>query len=393
MDSMYESKGSVFVSVYTLPIMTAFIIFCILGFLLVIPWLVYSYRKYGYFSFWASIVFYSFIFYMLSALFLVLLPLPSTRNTCDFQTPDTIYYSLRPFTFISDTFKSSSIIWTQPGSYIKIFNQSSFWQATFNFLLLLPFGVYLRYFFEEKRYWKRALALGFTLSLFYEVTQLTGIYGIYKCPYRLFDIDDLMLNSTGALFGFLIAPFILALFPSREKLMAKAEKMQKIHLVSPLSQLLAILIDYIFIKLTFSFTVGLLTSSGFAEMMYTTVGFVVLYFFLPLRWGGKTIGTNIMGFKLSNLEGDTPSWQAMLKRTIALYLPWLASELVNLLSHIKLEIESHFYAIHVWVTMAIFIFVIIIWFALLIHALIIMAKKGKRTFYFDFVSDIIPMKR
>ncbi|MFL0364053.1 VanZ family protein [Pseudobacillus sp. 179-B 2D1 NHS] len=379
-------------SVYIQPIMTAFIMFGVLGYLLVIPWLVYSYRKYGYFSIWASIVVYSFIFYMLSALFLVLLPLPSTRNTCAFQSPDTIYYSLKPFTFIGDIFKSSSIIWSQPRSYIQIFNQSAFWQAAFNFLLLLPFGVYLRYFFKEKQYWKKALALGFALSLFYEITQVTGIYGIYKCPYRLFDVDDLMLNSTGALFGFLVAPVILALFPSKEKLLAKAEKMQKSPLVPPLSQLLAVLIDYIVIKLTFTFTVGLFTSSGFAEMIYTTVGFVVLYFVLPLLWGGKTIGTSIMRFKLANLEGDIPSWQAMLKRTVALYLPWLASMSLNLLDHIKLEIESHFYAIHVWVTVAIFTFVSIMWLTLCIHAVLVMLKKGKRTFYFDHAADIVPRK-
>lgn len=345
-----------------------------------------------FFSIWASIVAYSFIFYMLSALFLVLLPLPSTRNTCAFQSPNTVYYSLKPFTFIQDIFKSSSIIWSQPRSYIQIFNQSAFWQAAFNFLLLLPFGIYLRYFFQEKRYWKRAFALGFALSLFYEVTQLTGIYGIYKCPYRIFDVDDLMLNSIGALFGFLIAPVILALFPSKEKLLAKAIKMQKSQLVSPLSQLLAVLIDYIFIKLTFTFTVGMLTSSAFAETMYTTVGFVVLYFVIPLLWEGKTIGTSVMRFKLSNPKGDAPSWQALLKRTVALYLPWLVSTLLNILDHMKLEIESHFYAIHVWVTVVIFMFVSIMWLTLCIHAIFIMLKKGQRTFYFDHVADIVPRK-
>ncbi|WP_313804663.1 VanZ family protein [Cytobacillus sp.] len=380
-------------SVYITPIMTAFIMFGVLGFLLVIPWLVYSYRKYGYFSFWASVVVYSFIFYMLSALFLVLLPLPSTRNTCAFQSPNTIYYSLKPFTFIRDTLKSGSIIWSQPRSYIQIFNQSAFWQAAFNFLLLLPFGVYLRYFFPKKRYWKRALALGFALSLFYELTQVTGIYGIYTCPYRLFDVDDLMLNSTGALFGFLVAPVILALFPSQEKLLAKAEKMQKSHLVPPLSQLLAVLIDYYFIKLTFTFTVGLLTSSGFIEMVYTTAGFMVVYFVFPLLWGGKTIGTSMMRFKLSNLEGDAPSWQTLLKRTVALYLPWLASMLFPLLTHIKLDMESHYYAIHVWVTVAIFTFVSIMWLTLSIHAVSVMFKKGKRTFYFDYAAEILPRKK
>jgi hypothetical protein len=99
-----------------------------------------------------------------------------------------------------------------------------------------------------------------------------------------------------------------------------------------------------------------------------------------------------MRFKLSNLEGDVPSWQAVLKRTVALYLPWLASMLLNLLTHIKLEIESHFYAIHVWVTMAIFTFVSIMWLTLCIHAVFVMLKKGKRTFYFDHVADIVPRK-
>lgn len=73
-------------------------------------------------------------------------------------------------------------------------------------------------------------------------TQLTGIYGIYNCPYRIFDVDDLILNSTGALFGFVIAPVLLALFPSRKSLIAKGEKMQENPLVPPLLQLLAVFI-------------------------------------------------------------------------------------------------------------------------------------------------------
>ncbi|WP_445683311.1 RDD family protein [Sporosarcina sp. FSL W7-1349] len=64
------------------------------------------------------------------------------------------------------------------------------------------------------------------------------------------------------------------------------------------------------------------------------VGFVMMYLVLPLIWGGRTIGTSLMRFKLSNLEGDAPSWQAVLKRTVALYLPWLASSSINLLNDI-----------------------------------------------------------
>lgn len=92
--------------------------------------------------------------------------------------------------------------------------------------------------------------MGFALSLFFEITQLTGIYGIYNCAYRIFDVDDLILNSTGSLFGFLVAPVILALFPSRKSLIAKGEKMLESQFAPPLSQLVAIFIDYLLIKIS-----------------------------------------------------------------------------------------------------------------------------------------------
>jgi len=380
-------------SAYLIPIKTAFIAFSLLGFFLVIPWLVYSYRKYGFLNLWASIVAYSFMFYMLSALFLVLLPLPATRDTCAYQSPDTVYYTLVPFTFVKDTIESSSIVWSNPATYMQIFHQRAFWQAAFNFLLLLPFGVYLRYFWQEKRYWKRAFGLGFALSLFFEVTQLTGIYGIYNCPYRIFDVDDLILNSTGALFGYLIGPVILALFPSKQALLAKKERIQQSHLVSPLSQLLAVWVDYLLIKVSWFLTVGLLTSNEMIQMIYTTVGFLAVYFVLPLLWGGKTIGSSLLRFKLAGLGEGVPSWQSLLKRFLALYLPWVVSTSLPLLGRMELDINSVFYPIHVWVTVASFVFFILMVAALCIHALIVIMKKGERTFYFDYAADILPRKK
>lgn len=34
--------------------------------------------------------------------------------------------------------------------------------------------------------------------------QGTGVFGFFKCLYRLFDVDDLMLNTSGAVLGFLV---------------------------------------------------------------------------------------------------------------------------------------------------------------------------------------------
>ena len=46
------------------------------------------------------------------------------------------------------------------------------------------------------------LAIGFLVTLSFETTQLTGLWGLYEHPYRLFDVDDLMLNTLGAMIGF-----------------------------------------------------------------------------------------------------------------------------------------------------------------------------------------------
>jgi glycopeptide antibiotics resistance protein len=378
---------------YFMPIKVAFILFSVLGFLLIIPWLIYSYRKYGFFSLWTSLIAYSFAFYMLSALFLVLLPLPSTRNTCALQSPDMAYYSLIPFYFVWDAINSSSIVWSQPATYFQIFKESAFLQAAFNFLLLLPLGVYLRYYFQRRRYWKRAFALGFALSLFYELTQVTGIYGLYTCPYRIFDVDDLILNSTGALFGYLIAPIVLALFPSRKSVLAKKEKMLEKRMVPPFSHLLALLIDVFLINVIWSLTIGFLTLSRSAEMIYTTIGYFVIFFFVPLLWEGKTIGTNFMRFKLIGTDDSTPRWQSLLKRFFAIYFPWLISMSINGITDIKLDMNSPLYPFHVWGSLAAISFGIIMWAVLFIHAVMVILSKGNRLFYFDYVAKLIPSKK
>ncbi|WP_213588802.1 VanZ family protein [Paenibacillus woosongensis] len=380
-------------SVYLIPIKIAFILFSAFSFFLIIPWLIYSYRKYGYLSLWASIVAYSFTFYMLSALFLVLLPLPATRNTCAFQSPDTVHYNLVPFNFVRDIVinSSGSVVWSQPSTYVRLLTESAFLQALFNFLLLLPLGVYIRYFFQQKRFWKKALGFGFALSLFFETTQITGIYGIYNCPYRIFDVDDLILNSTGAWFGFVIAPVLLALFPSRKSLIAKGEKMQENSLVPPLSQLLAVFIDFLLIKFSWNLTVGLFTTSGFAEFVYKTTCFFILFFVVPLIWEGKTIGTNILRFKLIHVDGEAPPWQSVLKRSFALYLPLATSWALNIFSGIELDITLNPY--HVWITMIILAFLIMMWAVLFIHIVFILIKRGRRNFYFDYVADLVPRKK
>ncbi len=47
--------------------------------------------------------------------------------------------------------------------------------------------------------------VGFATSLLIETTQGTGVWGLYACPFRLFDVDDLLTNTVGALVGSLLS--------------------------------------------------------------------------------------------------------------------------------------------------------------------------------------------
>ena len=377
-------------SIYFEPIRIALIIFMLLGFLLIIPWLIYNYRKYGYLSIWQSLVVYSFAYYMLTAFFLVILPLPATRDTCSMQPADTVHYSLIPFTFLKDIISGSSVVLSQPSTYIRLLTQTAFIQAVFNFLLLLPFGVYLRYFFNKRLHWKKAFGLGFALSLFYEVTQITGIYGIYNCPYRIFDVDDLLLNSTGALFGFLLAPILLALFPSQESVLAKAE--HKMKSVPPLSQLLAVMIDYFLIKLSWTFTFGFFIKNDFIEFVYTIFAFFIVFSVVPLLGNGKTLGTRFMRFRLVKVSDDQHLWSALLKRTVALLFPIMLIYFSRMFTHMNIDMDSAFYAYHAWASVIILVFQIVMWSVFFLHAIIVLIKGGKRNFYFDHVAKLHPEK-
>ena len=377
-------------SEYTTPILTALILFLFLGSLLTLPWLIYTYRKNGFFSWWNFFVTYSFVFYMLCALFLIILPLPATRDTCALQAPGTVHYSLVPFSFVRDI-KDAGIIWSQPSTYVQIFSQLAFLQAVFNFLLLFPLGIYLRYFFQKKYSWLRALGLSFALSLFYEITQLTAIYGLFNCPYRIFDVDDLILNSTGSLCGFWLAPIVLSLFPSQQDLLAKREQMLRRESVPPAAQLVAVAIDMVLIEITWSW-IGHFLLPIDLKWLYRVLGFLIVFFLIPLVWKGKTLGTRIMRFRLIPTETDQSLQISLLTRTIALYLPLEASELLGLLGRARLNVGSGFYPVFIWIQVGALLAIFLIRSAILLHIAIVVAKKGRQSFYFDFAAHLLPSR-
>ncbi|MBE1443084.1 VanZ family protein [Paenibacillus sp. OAS669] len=199
---------------YLFPIRYALLTFPVVAFFFTLPFLIIQYRVYGYVHRFRGVVLYSFLLYLLTAYYLVILPLPDTIHTCT-GSGDT-YTQWTPFRFVQDFLKETRIRLDEPATYIGVIRERAFWQVVFNILLLVPFGFVIRYYFRFK--WVFTCAAAFGLSLFFEWTQWTGLYGIYDCPYRLFDVDDLMLNTAGGAIGGAIAVLMSRLLPSLDQL-------------------------------------------------------------------------------------------------------------------------------------------------------------------------------
>ncbi|HIT23271.1 MAG TPA: VanZ family protein [Candidatus Faecimonas intestinavium] len=175
---------------YLLAIKTAVILFPLLAFLITGPFILYQYHKYTSISPLKTLIIYSFIFYLLCAYFLVILPLPSKDSVIN--NPDWMIQMI-PFHFIVDLIKENPLILGNPKTYISAILDPSFYVVAFNILLFVPFGMFLKYY---KGYsLKKIILASLLLSAFFEFTQLTRLYGLYPKPYRLCDIDDLILNT------------------------------------------------------------------------------------------------------------------------------------------------------------------------------------------------------
>ncbi len=89
-----------------------------------------------------------------------------------------------------------------------------FLQVAFNVVFFVPLGFLVAY--RLRRGPGAALLAGLVVSLLIEVTQGTGLWGLYPCPYRLADVDDLITNTAGALLGWGIGLLVSRRWPFRE---------------------------------------------------------------------------------------------------------------------------------------------------------------------------------
>ena len=356
-------------SVYSIPIKFAIITFPFIAFILTIPFLIYQYRKYGAIPILKSIIFYSFILYLITAYYMVILPLPSIEYVKKLNTP---YTQLVPFQFIKDITATVSFDVTNFKDIINIFSHSTIYVVVFNFILTLPFGVYLKYYFNKK--WYQTIIYSFLFSLFFELTQLSGLYGIYPRPYRLFDVDDLIINTLGGFFGHLITPLLTIFLPTQKELESISYK--KGEKVTLLRRGLAFFIDVFFITLI-NVIVSILLYSSKLFFYSGLISILIYYIFVPLIGNGKTIGKKILRLDIASIKGNK-KWYTIFIRYMILVLfilyPYIIVDILSLNRVPKLIINIYDIGTKVFIIINVIYYMFI-------------AKKKEKVFLYEKITN------
>ena len=151
--------------------------------------------------------------------------------------------------------------------------------------MLIPFGIYLRYYFKCSL--KKTLLLTAILSLFFEITQLSGLYFIYSGPYRLADVDDIIQNTIGGCVGYFLGWFAVRILPSREEIDEKS--LEAGSRVSAIRVSLSLIIDIVIVYIPY-----ILSKTQLPFLLFSA-----LYFSLIPLLNGKTFGSALLKFELT----------------------------------------------------------------------------------------------
>ncbi|GLZ80622.1 teicoplanin resistance protein VanZ [Actinorhabdospora filicis] len=293
---------------YLLPVRTAVLLFPTVALAIVIPAAVIAYRGRGRAGGWTTVVFYTFVFYLLAAFMQTVIPLPADPQEVCRTSTYAAHPQLRPFYFLDD---------------IAAQGTAALWPTLLNVALLFPLGVYLRYL------WKRGLAattlIALGTSLFFETTQLTGLWFVYPCPYRQFNVDDLMCNTAGAVLGWLIAGPVIRILPRIDR---QGERARWAGRVTFTRRALAYVTDLIGWAIAVTLTLGVLVLVHVAVpdglLVAVGAGVGLLWFWIVPALTGATVGKHLVLLTLVGTGGRRAGAGALLLRYAILLSPlWL----------------------------------------------------------------------
>ena len=282
---------------------SAVMVFPLVALVLTIPYVLYEYRHYGAIPILRTILVYSFILYMINAYFQVILPLPSRSEVAASAAKQ---MQLEPGHFLRQIrYNTDWHIHTL--AQLKAFLKNGLvTQALLNLVLLFPLGIYLHYYFRCGFF--LSLLLTFGCSLFFELTQLSALYGIYVHPYRSFDVDDLILNTVGGMAGWLLTPLFVFFLPSRDKIDGTAYERGK-H-IPFFRRFLSFAVDFSLISLVqlgLAYVIPRSSTGYILEVLISVVCTTVYFALIPQMADGCTIGKWLFRLRLRSTRGGAPS--------------------------------------------------------------------------------------
>ena len=347
---------------YIEAITTAVTVFPIIAFIITIPFILHQYHKYGSINKFRVLIIYSFILYLISIYFLVILPLPSIEQVSNMTGKTT---QLIPFSFINDIINNTSFKINDLSSYIPTITAPVVYTMLFNVLMTIPFGMYLRYYYKFNL--KKVFFFSFLLSLFFELTQLSGLYGIYPRAYRLFDVDDLITNTLGGVIGYFIMGIVDNFLPTRDKI--DEDSIEDAKIVSGFRRLTI----FIFDNFIYLFIATILTL--FTNFKHTfLIIFIIYYVIIPTIFNGKTIMSGFLNVRLS-----FPKFKIikLFLRTLFIYLYYFIIPINILLILIFITNK-----INITSTISLIIYLVYIAFLIIFYiSNIIILLKNKTMFY------------
>lgn len=156
---------------------------------LTLPILAILYHREGRLRAWSAIGCYVVVFYLLGLACMTVYPLPDGTSG-----PGITYGvspGLNPLRFLD---------------VIRCPTGFGVFELTANIALFVPLG----FIVARGLGWGpvRSVLAGFAVSLLVETTQLTGDWGLYPYAYRTFDVEDLIMNTTGAFIGWMGAALL-----------------------------------------------------------------------------------------------------------------------------------------------------------------------------------------
>ena len=297
----------------------AILFFPFIALLMTFPFILVQYHKYGSISFYKTIIIYLFTLYLTCAYFLVILPLPKISEVAALTTPR---MQLIPFSFIFDFIKNTSLDITNIHTYIGALKESYFFVPIYNILLTIPFGIFLRYYFKCDI--KKVIIFSFLLSLFFELTQLSGLYFIYPRGYRLFDVDDLILNTIGGILGYMIAEPLINVLPTIEKVNFVAKEKGKT--ISGFRKTSTALLDFILFLIIYLLLEKLLNQN--IKSIYILITSILFYYYIiPMFLNCSTIAQNFLNIKVLDYNNEPNIFRFFLRNItiiiIYIILPYL----------------------------------------------------------------------